>query len=160
MGTELWLLPFPDGAAAKGNARRVFASMLGGAQWPPSFSWMPDSQHLVMSFPTASHPQPQLWMAHVEDQDLDALTADEGIKVRPSVSPDGKKIAYASMTENFDIVEIPIAGGPIRPLIATSRNEMSPAWSPVAPLLAYVTDRSGPQEIWLRNAQDLSLIHI
>lgn len=154
MGTELWLLPFPDGAAAKGKARRVFASMLGGAQWPPSFSWMPDSKHLVMSFPTASHPQPQLWMAHVEDQDLDALTADEGIKVRPSVSPDGKKIAYAAMTENFDIVEIPIAGGPIRPLIATSRNEMSPAWSPVAPLLAYVTDRSGPQEIWLRNAQD------
>jgi len=154
MGTELWLLPFPDGAAAKGKARRVFASMLGGAQWPPSFSWMPDSKHLVMSFPTASHPQPQLWMAHIEDQDLDALTADEGIKVRPSVSPDGQKIAYASMTENFDIVAIPAAGGPVRPILATSRNEMSPAWSPVAPLLAYVTDRSGPQEIWLRNAQD------
>ncbi len=154
MGTELWLLPFPDGAAAKGKARRVFASMLGGAQWPPSFSWMPDSQHLVMSFPTPSHPQPQLWMAHVEDQDLDALTADESIKVRPSVSPDGKRIAYASMAENFDIVEIPVSGGPIRPILATSRNEMSPAWSPVAPLLAYVTDRSGPQEIWLRNAQD------
>ena len=154
MGTELWLLPFPDGAAAKGKARRVFASMLGGAQWPPSFSWMPDSQHLVMSFPTPSHPQPQLWMAHVEDQDLDALTADEGIKVRPAVSPDGKKIAYASMTENFDIVEIPVAGGPVRPILSTSRNEMSPAWSPVAPLLAYVTDRSGPQEIWLRSMQD------
>ncbi len=154
MGIELWLLPFPDGPAAKGKARRVFASMLGGAQWPPSFSWMPDSQHLVMSFPTAGHPQPQLWMAHVEDQDLDALTADEGIKVRPAVSPDGKKIAYASMTENFDIVEIPAAGGPVRPILSTSRNEMSPAWSPVAPLLAYVTDRSGPQEIWLRSMQD------
>jgi len=154
MGTELWLLPYPDGAAAKGKARRVFASMLGGAQWPPSFSWMPDSRHLVMSFSTPGHPQPQLWMAHVEDQDLNALTADEGFKVRPSVSPDGKRIAYASITQNFDIVEIPVAGGPVRPILATSRNEMSPAWSPVAPLLAYVTDRSGPQEIWLRNARD------
>jgi len=154
MGPEIWLLPFPDGAAAKGKARRLFTSMLPGAEWPPSFSWMPDGKHLVMSFATPGHPQPQLWMAHVEDQDLDALTADAGIKLRPAVSPDGKKIAYASMTQNFDIVEIPVAGGAVHPLIATSRDEMFPAWSPVAPLLAYVTNRSGQQEIWLRNAQD------
>jgi len=154
MGPELWVLPFPDGAAAQGKARRLFASMLAGAEGPPTFSWMPDSQHLVMSFPSPGHPQPQLWMAHVEDQDLDALTADEGIKVSPTVSPDGKKIAYASAMRNFDIVEIPLGGGPVRPLIATSRDEMFPAWSPVAPLLAYVTNRSGPQEIWLRNTQD------
>ena len=154
MGPELWLLPFPDGAAAAGKARRLFASVLAGAEWPPTFSWMPDSKHLVMSFPSPGHPQPQLWMAHVEDQDLDALTADEGIKVSPTVSPDGKKIAYASAMRNFDIVEIPLGGGPVRPLIATSRDEMFPAWSPVAPLLAYVTNRSGPQEIWLRNTQD------
>ncbi len=154
MGPELWLLPFPDGAAAKGKARRVFGSMLASAEWPPSFSWMPDSRHLVMSFPSAGLPQPQLWMAHIEDEDLDALTADEASKVHPAVSPDGKKIAYASTVQNFDIVEIPVAGGPVRPLLATSRDEMFPAWSPVAPLLAYVTDRSGPQEIWLRNAQD------
>lgn len=154
MGPELWLLPFPDGAAAQGKARRVFASMLASAEWPPNFSWMPDSRHLVMSFPSEGHPQPQLWMAHVEDQDLDPLTADEGIKVRPAVSPDGRKIAYASVMLNLDIVEIPVAGGPVQPLIATSRDEMFPAWSPVAPLLAYVTNRSGPQEIWLRNTQD------
>ncbi|MFY9728366.1 MAG: protein kinase [Bryobacteraceae bacterium] len=154
MGPELWLLPFPDGAAAHGKARRVFGSMLASAEWPPSFSWMPDSRHLVMSFPSPGLPQPQLWMAHVEDEDLDALTADETSKLHPAVSPDGTKIAYASMMQNFDIVEIPVAGGPVRPLIATSRDEMFPAWSPVAPLLAYVTDRSGPQEIWLRNAQD------
>ena len=154
MGPELWLLPFPDGAPAPGKARRLFASMLTGAESPPAFSWMPDSQHLVMSFPTPGNPQPQLWMAHVEDQDLDALTADEGSKLRPTVSPDGKKIAYASAMRNFDIVEIPVAGGPVRPLLATSRDEMWPAWSPVAPLLAYVTNRSGREEIWLRNAQE------
>ncbi|MGB9454753.1 MAG: protein kinase [Bryobacteraceae bacterium] len=154
MGPELWLLPFPDGAAAQGKPRRLFASMLAGAESPPTFSWMPDSRHLVMAFPSLGHPQPQLWMAHVEDQDLDALTADTAIKLRPAVSPDGKKIAYASVLRNFDIMEIPVAGGAVLPLLATSRDEMFPAWSPVAPLLAYVTNRSGPQEIWLRNTQD------
>ena len=154
MGPELWLLPFPDGAAAKGKARRLFAPTLAIAEWTPSFSWMPDGNHVVMSFGTAGHPQPQLWMAHIEDEDIDALTADEGIKVDPAVSPDGKKIAYASTLRNFDIVEIPVGGGPIRPLIASGRSAMSPAWSPVAPLLAYVTNRNGPQEIWLRNTQD------
>ena len=154
MGPELWLLPFPDGPGAQGKARRVFQSLQASAQWPPEFSWMPDSKHLVMSFPTPTHPQPQLWMAHVEDEDLEPLTADEGIKVRPAVSPDGKKIAYASMQLNFDIVGIPVGGGAVQPLIATSRDEMYPAWSPTAPVLAYVTNRNGPEEIWLRNAQD------
>jgi serine/threonine protein kinase/Tol biopolymer transport system component len=154
MGPEVWLLPYPDGAATKGKARRLFGSMLAGAEWPPSFSWMPDSQHVVMAFSTPGHPQPQLWMAHVEDQELDAITADEGIKARPAVSPDGKKIAYTSWLQNFDIVEIPVAGGPVHPLLATSRYESFPAWSPLAPLLAYVTNRSGQQEIWVRNTQD------
>ena len=154
MGPEIWLLPYPDGAGAKGKARRLFTSMLTGAEWAPTFSWMPDSEHLVMSFSTLDVPQPQLWMAHVEDEDLDALTADTGIKYQPTVSPDGKRIAYSAAVQNYDIVEIPVAGGPVRPLIATSRNEAFPAWSPVAPLLAYVTNRSGPVEIWLRNTRD------
>ena len=153
-GPEIWLLPFPDGAAAKGKARRLFASTLTIAEWAPSFSWMPDSKHVVMSFGSANHPSPQLWMAHVEDQDLDVLTAGEGIELQPAVSPDGKKIAYAHVLQTFDIVEIPVGGGPVRSMLGTTRNEMFPAWSPVAPLLAYVTDRNGPQEIWLRNAQD------
>jgi len=154
IGPELWILPFPDGAGAAGKPRRVFTSLQASAEWPPEFSWMPDSKHLVMAFPAPTHPQPRLWMAHVEDEDLEPITADEGIKVRPAVSPDGKKIAYASMLLNFDIVGIPVAGGAVQPMIATSRNEMFPAWSPKAPLLAYVTNRSGQQEIWLRNAQD------
>ena len=154
MGPELWLLPYPDGAAAKGKARRMFASTLSITDWAPSFSWMPDSKHVVMSFGTVDHPSPQLWMAHIEDEDLDALTADEGVKLQPAVSPDGKRIAFSSVLQTFDVVEIPVGGGSVRPMLGTTRSEMFPSWSPVAARLAYVTDRSGPQEIWLRNAQD------
>ena len=37
----------------------------------------------------------------------------------------------------------------VRPLIATERNEMMPAWAAKQAALIYVTDRNGASEIWL-----------
>jgi hypothetical protein len=48
-------------------------------------------------------------------------------------------------------VEIPLDGAPTRTVLATSRNENYPAWSPAGNQYAYVTDRAGDQEIWLRS---------
>jgi dipeptidyl aminopeptidase/acylaminoacyl peptidase len=36
-------------------------------------------------------------------------------------------------------------------VLATSRNESDPAWSPAGNQYAYVTDRSGEPEVWLRS---------
>jgi serine/threonine protein kinase len=152
-GPEMWLLPFPDGPAAHGKARRIFRQALAPAVWPPFLSWMPDARHVVMSFATGSHPQPRLWMADTRNETMEPITADEGRKISPAVAPDGKTIAYTAEYADFDVVLIPVNGDPVRPLVATGRDEMFPAWSPVGPLLAYVTNRSGPQEIWVRNGE-------
>ena len=37
----------------------------------------------------------------------------------------------------------------MHPLIATERYEAMPAWAAKEPILAYTTDRNGPNEIWL-----------
>jgi serine/threonine protein kinase/Tol biopolymer transport system component len=153
-GPEMWLLPFPDGPGANGKPKRIFASKLAGDAAPPTFSWMPDSRHIVMALSLAEHREPQLWMADINDESMEPITADEGRKAAPSVSPDGKKIVYTAEIQNFDLVQIPVAGGPVQPLLTTSRNEYFAAWSPNQQQFAYATDRNGPVEIWLKSNQE------
>ena len=45
-----------------------------------------------------------------------------------------------------------LATAAVHPLLATERDEVMPSWAAHKPLLAYVTDRNGPQEIWLHTA--------
>jgi Tol biopolymer transport system component len=149
-GPEMWLLPYPDGPAAKGKAKRILVKALAGGE-PPSVNWMPDSRRFVMGFSPVSRSGSQIWMGDTHKETIELLTAGEGERGSPAVSPDGTKIAFDSPHTDFDIVEIPLAGGPLRPLLATSRNELFPAWSPKGETFAYVTDRSGRKEIWLKS---------
>src|SRR5262249_55838135 len=52
-----------------------------------------------------------------------------------------------------DIVEIPLDGSAIHDLLATSQNEFWPAWAPDGSQFAYITDRTGQHEIWLKSMQ-------
>jgi Tol biopolymer transport system component len=69
----------------------------------------------------------------------------------PSVSPDGDRILFTTGTYDTDMLELPLDGSPPRPVLATSRSESSPSWSAAGDLMAFITDRSGEPEIWLRS---------
>ena len=71
----------------------------------------------------------------------------------PTVSPDGKQIAFTEIDYDTNIVEIPLDGSAVRNLVATGRLEHSAVWSPRGKEFAYVTDRSGADEIWIRNVE-------
>jgi len=71
----------------------------------------------------------------------------------PVVSRDGKQIAYTALEYDTNVVEIPLDGSAPRNLIATGRLEHSPVWSPRGREFAYVTDRTGADEIWIRNVE-------
>jgi len=152
-GPQLWLLPFPDGAAASGKPRRILLKAVAGGT-VPSVSWMPDSRRFAMGYSPASLSETQLWMADTRKDTIAPLTAGEGQRGSPAVSPDGRQIAFDSEDSNLDIVEVPLAGGPVRPLLATSRNELFPVWSPKGSMFAYVTDRGGRKEIWLKSTAE------
>ncbi len=118
----------------------------------PRGTWMPDSRHAVLSFSTGGG-QPALWFADLQRETLRKLTASTAAEEYPSLAPDGRRLAFTSVTDDFDLIELPLDGGAPRTLLANSRNMYSPAWSPDGDQLLYATDRSGSSEIWSRNVK-------
>ncbi|HYU33659.1 MAG TPA: PDZ domain-containing protein [Thermoanaerobaculia bacterium] len=66
--------------------------------------------------------------------------------MRPS--PTGKRAVFEA---HGDIVTVPAEHGEIRNLTATSGiREMTPGWSPDGRWIAYLSDRTGEYEVWVR----------
>jgi Tol biopolymer transport system component len=143
---ELWILPQPSG-----SPRQVLPS-LAVMPDPAPFAWMPDGRRIVFAAEfLARTPGKHLWTADTETGRIAPLTASDGSEEHPALSPDGRRIAYTAGEEHYDLVEIPLDGSPLRPVLSTSRTEADPVWSPSGEQYAYVTDRTGRQEIWLRS---------
>ncbi len=142
---QLWLLPQPSG-----TPRQVLPAF-SVLPDPAPFGWMPGGTQIVLGaeFPSRT-PGTHLWLANTDDGRLSAVTATSGNEESPAVSPDGKQIAFTAGEQDYDLVEIPLAGPALRTVLATSRSEADPAWAPQGGRYAYVTDRTGRQEIWLR----------
>jgi Tol biopolymer transport system component len=142
---QFWLLRFPD---STGAPRRLFAKTEFSST--PHASWMPDSRHAIISFATGGG-QPALWLADLRRERLRKLTASTSAEEGPSLSPGGERLAFTSVAEDYDLMELPLDGSPPRTLLATSRNMYSPSWSPAGDRLIYATDRTGVAEIWIHN---------
>lgn len=66
-----------------------------------------------------------------------------------AVSPDGKRTLFNS---RGDIFSVPVKNGPTRNLTATAGiHERNPQWSPDGRSVAYVSDRTGEDEIYIQN---------
>ena len=142
---EIWLLPFPE---STGTPRRLFAGT--EFNWVPRASWMPDSRHAMLSF-SRGESESALWLADLGTGRLRRLTASARGEESPSLSPDGRRAVFSAVTEDFNLLELPLDGGKPRTLLANSRNMYSPSWSPAGDQFLYATDRDGTSEIWVHN---------
>ena len=145
--TGFWEIPISDG-----EPRSVLQSLVG-LRVPSLFSWLPDNRHIVVVRSDGPTPGTHLWVADTIRDVIRPLTATAGNEGAPSVSPDGRTIAFQSEATDFDLVEVPLDGSPIRPFLSSTRNEFDPAASPVNTQYAFVTDRTGHLEIWLQNQE-------
>ena len=147
-GREAWLIPYPS--KPRRPPRRVLPHLPGyGAA--PSFCWMPDSRHIALSLQTTPGGSEQIWEADVISGKRQAILSGTTDLLQPAVSPDGRKMLFTESITNYDIASAGLDGSAPKPLIATDRNELMPAWAAKQPVLAYVTDRNGAQEIWIRS---------
>jgi Tol biopolymer transport system component/tRNA A-37 threonylcarbamoyl transferase component Bud32 len=143
---EIWLLPYPAGS---GVPRRVL-ERLTTLQGTPTFSWMPDNRHIVVSLATDVHSPKHLWMADIESDQLTPLTTGNAEERFPVVAPDGKSLIYSQSWDNLDVVSVSLADGEAQTLISTGRQESMAAWAANQEKLAWVTNRNGPMSIWIR----------
>lgn len=144
--TEFWLLPLPAGTGAP---RRIFAKVdLGAAA---RASWMPDSRHAVVAYGASVGGARSLWMADLKTETLRRISAGTLGHDQPSLSPDGSRLAFTALADDYNLIALPLDGGDPTNIGSNSRNELSPSWSPDAQQVVYATDRTGEQEIWIHN---------
>jgi len=146
VGSQVWLLPFPAGS---GQPRRLFTRMPYASFWRAS--WMPDNRHVVFSLAAHNSDQVALWLADLKREKLRKLTASTNIEDYPSVAPDGRRLVFASINRDYDLIQIPLDGSPPRNVMADNRDTYSPSWSPDGSEIIYATDRTGVREIWIHN---------
>ena len=148
---EAWILPYPPNPSKPPHMVVANLKSIGGT---PVFCWMPDSRHVVFALEREGDNSEQLWLADTVSGEYHALTSGTTFRHSPAVSPDGQRMIFREATGSYDIVSVDLASARVHPLIATERDEAMPSWAARKPVLAYVTDRNGPQEIWLHGADN------
>ncbi|HEV2199294.1 MAG TPA: protein kinase [Bryobacteraceae bacterium] len=141
---DFWRIPL-DGGPPEELWRATDNNLL-------EFTWLRDDRRVIVSGTLQGDARLRLF--DLRTRASRPLTAGVTPDQFPSLSPDGRTLAYATGEEGYDVIEVPLDGSAPRDVIATSRVEVAPAWAPDGVHFAYVTNRSGSSEIWLRNRAD------
>jgi eukaryotic-like serine/threonine-protein kinase len=145
--SDIWIVPYPAG-----TPRRILEharDVTGGR-----VSWALDNRHLVLDSVFFDRPGTHLYLADAEDGTLRPITTGTVDEQSPSVSPNGDRIAFAAGSDDFDLIQVALDGADVHTLLATSRSETRPAWSPTGTQIAYVTNARGTPEIWIRSVEE------
>jgi Tol biopolymer transport system component len=102
-----WLLPYPAG----NSSPRLVLRKLPANRGSPTFSWMPDSRHLVVSLLAGRDSPSHLWMADSESNDLTPITTGTATEFYPWVAPDGKSLLYTQEIYSLEIVSLSVEDG-------------------------------------------------
>ncbi len=121
-------------------------------------SWSPSGRFIYFSSYRSGGIN--IWRARVKKDgtlsgSLQQVTTGAGQDVEVAVSPDNKRLAYATLRQNADIWRVPVSPqtglstGTPEAVISTTREDSRGSWSPDNKMVAFNSDRAGDMNIWL-----------
>jgi TolB protein len=85
------------------------------------------------------------------------LTADAWDDITPTLSPDGKQIAFSSRRNGYwDLYLLDLGTGETHRLTDTLEYDAAPTWSPDGAVIAYESYKDGDLNIFIRSVSDLN----
>ena len=130
-------------------------------------AWSPDGQKIA--FAGLRNGQSDIYSYDISTKELYNITNDFFSNVEPKWHPDGTKLVFASdrgeyldqlpqnyspidiEMKNFDIYEINIDGSGMARLTDTEFIERTPIYSPDGEYIAFMSDRAGVSNIYIKN---------
>jgi len=98
----------------------------------------------------------EIWVMDYDGANQHAVTHLGTISISPRISPDGSRIAFASLTENIGwsirMYSLDLGRTVSFPAGSAGGSNQSPAWSADGTKLAFSSARSGRPEIWVADA--------
>jgi Tol biopolymer transport system component len=114
----------------------------------------PDGSRVVYDSNSGTGTAPNLWWKPADGSgNAERLTTSEFAQVEPSISHDGKTIAFMEFhtDTNADIYVLSMEGErKARPFLNTKFREADPVFSPDGKWIAYDTDESGKWEVYVQ----------
>jgi serine/threonine-protein kinase len=122
--------------------------------------WTPDGQRIVYSSQDKGGVYNLWWIRADGAGNPQRLTESKNIQTAGSWRPDGKVLAFQqnNLNTNYDTMILPVEGdeksgwkpGEPKPFLNSAFTEMEPAFSPDGRWLAYQSNESGSNEVYVR----------
>jgi Tol biopolymer transport system component len=147
MRSSLMLLPLSDSLHARGPEMEIATSLDPSIR---TFAWTADSRELIAS---AGYPESaRLWRFRPSTGITPRLLSFEGAE--PAISSRGNRLVFSRHTVEWNIwsLELDDAGRALGPPVRafdSSKNEITPRFSPDGTKVAFGSNRSGFHEIWI-----------
>jgi serine/threonine protein kinase/Tol biopolymer transport system component len=124
-------------------------------------AWMPDAQELI--FRSGDYYNFGLWkMKGFNAESLQRLPFAGNDASSPAVSQQGNRLAYVVSRDDSNILRLDFEEkgqkfGPAYPFISSTRFDHFPAYSPDGRRIAFSSQRSGSEEIWVCDSDGSNL---
>jgi Tol biopolymer transport system component len=145
---DLYLLPLTGNFTAKGEPRRLTndnRSIVG-------IAWTADNREIVFSSNRGG--TQGLWRVAVQGSEESRRLSIGENGFFPSISRQGNRLVYSQSIRDTNIWRVNLANPrePPTPLIASTRADMNPQYSPDGNKVVFSSDRSGNMEVWVCDA--------